>query len=356
MPFARNAAVRVENRGTQPVTVRLAVLGAGRPWDDRSMHFHARWRVQHDLVAKADKDATDLPFLLARGRGLYVGTAVYLMNPCPVPTAGGNWWGEGDEKIFVDDDGPPAFFGTGSEDYFNYAWSQPDIFQYAYFSQPICTGPDTRGHITNNRWHVLDAIPFEKFFAFYMELYSHAATARMSYARMSYYYARPGVIDDSVNLQDSDLIVPPLPAWHVKAGGAATAATFFEAEDVVVPGGDGEVVGGGQYSAGKHLRLKPGDRTEAGALLLKAAKAGKYQVVLTCVSGPELVRFSSALDDTPLKHNRDQETVELHTPHLERLVNVWFERIELTEGDHRLSIRGPSGPLRIDFVWLLPTK
>src|SRR4029453_809051 len=141
-------------------------------------------------------------------------------------------------------------FGTGSEDYFNYAWSQPDIFEYAYFAQPICTGPDTRGYITNNRWHVLDAIPFERFLAFYMELYSHAPTARMSYARMAYYYARPGVIDDSVNLQDADLRVPPLPAWRVQPGGAATGATFFEAEDVVAPGSSAEVVTDPQFSGG----------------------------------------------------------------------------------------------------------
>jgi hypothetical protein len=355
MPFARSAAIVIDNRGTQPVTIRLAARRTERAWDDRSLHFHARWRVQHDLLARSGNDATDLPFLLARGQGLYVGTAVYLMNPCPVPTAGGNWWGEGDEKIFVDDDRGPSFFGTGSEDYFNYAWSQSDIFAYPYFAQPICSGPDTRGYITNSRWHVLDAIPFERFLAFYMELYSHAPTARMSYARLSYYYARPGVIDDSVNLQDADLRVVPLPAWRVQAGGAATGATFFEAEDMVASGDAAEIVADAQCSGGKLARLKPGTGASNG-LLLRVEKPGKYNVVLTCLSGPKHVHFVATIDGSILKHDQDQERVDLHTPHLERLVNLWFDPIELAPGEHRLGIDRADGPVDVDFAWIRPGK
>jgi len=44
-------------------------------------------------------------------------------------------WGEGDEKVFVDDDRVPSIFGTGSEDYFNYSWSSPDIFAFPYCGQ-----------------------------------------------------------------------------------------------------------------------------------------------------------------------------------------------------------------------------
>jgi len=52
-----------------------------------------------------------------------------------VVTIGGSWWGEGDEKIWLDDHPFPSFFGTGSEDFFNYSWSNNDLFNHAYGGQ-----------------------------------------------------------------------------------------------------------------------------------------------------------------------------------------------------------------------------
>ena len=34
----------------------------------------------------------------------------------------GDWWGEGDEMMFIDDKTTPHLNGTGSEDYFLGAW------------------------------------------------------------------------------------------------------------------------------------------------------------------------------------------------------------------------------------------
>lgn len=38
------------------------------------------------------------------------------------------WWGEGDEKFFVDGERFPSTFGTGSEDYIGYAWAAEPPF------------------------------------------------------------------------------------------------------------------------------------------------------------------------------------------------------------------------------------
>ena len=138
MPCKDSIEISFDNRGDQPVSITGSVLPMGYTWDERSMHFYARWRVNHCLVASGEEDcmgAQDIPFLLARGQGVYAGTAVMLLNPNSVPTPHGNWWGEGDEKIFVDDDQFPSIFGTGSEDYFNYAWSATDIFFFPYCGQ-----------------------------------------------------------------------------------------------------------------------------------------------------------------------------------------------------------------------------
>ena len=128
MPFASSLTILLENRGEQSVTVRGEALPLPFEWDEESsLHFRARWRADHELIA-SNRDVQDLPFLLAHGQGLYVGTTSFLLNPNEVPTPYGNWWGEGDEKVFVDDEAQPSIFGTGSEDYYNYSWSSPEIF------------------------------------------------------------------------------------------------------------------------------------------------------------------------------------------------------------------------------------
>jgi len=152
MPFARSARLTLDNHGDSAVRVEGHLALGDREWvPGRSMHFFAKWRVNHGLIAGGGDDSFDLPYVCARGRGVLVGVAAMLLNPSNVPTSGGNWWGEGDEKIWVDDDAFPSLFGTGSEDYFNYAWSRPTLFSHAYCAQPLNTGPGNRGFVANSR-------------------------------------------------------------------------------------------------------------------------------------------------------------------------------------------------------------
>ena len=93
----------------------------------------------------------DYPFLETAGRGHFVGVSM----PIDHPLAG--WWGEGDEKVWVDDDDFPPYIGTGSEDYFGDAWG------IRYLSGPSFGASSMKGHRTcNYRWHFMDFIPFTK--------------------------------------------------------------------------------------------------------------------------------------------------------------------------------------------------
>jgi hypothetical protein len=117
MPFRESARMVLDNRGSQAVTVTGHADVKQYRWkEDSTMHFRARWRMDHDLVA-SEENPQDLPFVLANGKGVFVGATSLLLNPTSVPSSWGNWWGEGDEKIFVDNDETPSIFGTGSEDY-----------------------------------------------------------------------------------------------------------------------------------------------------------------------------------------------------------------------------------------------
>jgi hypothetical protein len=79
------------------------------------------------------------------------------------------WWGEGDEKFFVDGEKFPSTFGTGTEDYFGYAWGNPSLFAKPFHGQTITMG--NAGHQSVYRWQIADDVPFQKSFDGYMEKY-----------------------------------------------------------------------------------------------------------------------------------------------------------------------------------------
>ncbi len=364
MPFARSMSLSFRNYGEQPVRISGELLVSPYGWrPDRSMHFRARWRVNHDLLAAPGEGAFDLPFLVAHGQGVYVGTAVMLMNPSPVPTAWGNWWGEGDEKVFVDGETLPSTFGTGSEDYFNYSWSACDLFEHPYCAQPVCTGPDTRGYISNCRWHILDALPFNQEIAFYMELYSHRRTPGLSHARIAYHYARQGIRDDGVPIMDSDARLAPLPkAWQPVASHGSQGAIFHQAESLEAKG-DGEisVVEGELWSGGRLLLWRPGKKGDKLSLALEVQKAGRYAIVMTSAMTPDSGSFRAKCDAQQLTREGNGTAVDLHSPYQTMLRNVAWKPVDWKAGKHLIVLEAGDGGISnstigLDFIWLHPRR
>ncbi len=117
------------------------------------MHFHANWRQQYPI---ATRPFSDWNYITANGQGVYVGDNLCVMKPVPA------WWGEGDEKVWVDGESFPSHFGTGSEDYYCYSWSDPRLFQTPFANQTRCDGPGNKGQTCVTRTRSLDAIPFTK--------------------------------------------------------------------------------------------------------------------------------------------------------------------------------------------------
>lgn len=365
MPFARSCALRLQNLGEQPVRVQGSLRMMPWTWDDdRSMHFRARWRVDHDLVADGGERAQDLPFLVAGGQGVYVGTAIMLLNPNPVPTPSGSWWGEGDEKIFVDDDQRPSTFGTGSEDYFNYSWSVPDIFVYPYCGQPRNDGPANRGYVTNQRWHILDPLPFQERIAFYMELMSHERTPDFSYARLSYHYGRPGIVDDFVRITREDVRALKFPAnWQPAARRGAQNSTFFQAEQLCQTKDQTATVPGELWAAGGLLTWRPGEASPELVFEIPVAKSGKYSVHVTARLSPDGAPVMATLNGHPLPFGPGDGALQLQTDFRVLLRDFVSPAVELTEGNHTLVLRLASPAkdasaeeapvtIGIDFLWI----
>jgi hypothetical protein len=359
MPFERSCRIELHNGGDQPVGVKGSMVSMPFAWTDRTMYFRARWRVSRNLIA-SNRDVQDLPFLLAYGKGVYVGTGVYLMNPAVVPTPYGNWWGEGDEKVFVDEDRVPSIFGTGSEDYFNYSWSSPDIFTYPYCGQPRNDGPGNRGFVTNFRWHVLDAIPFKSNVRFYMELCSHERTPGMSYARIGYHYARPGLTDDHQAIMPDDLLLPVLPEnWQPAARMGAANAVFFAAEDIVADSEDTRLTEGRLWAGGKLLVWTPTKERDRKSFKVPINRSGKQQIQLAFAMTPQSGTIAFQLDGRPALLDSGAESIDLHRPYRTLLRSVALTPADLEAGDHTLTLEWKDTPdavtnpqVGIDFIWV----
>jgi hypothetical protein len=128
----------------------------------------------------------DINYTKLEGEGIYVGDVLVLFNTEP------RWWGEGDEKIYVDGEGFPSHIGTGTEDYYGYAWCRPESFtNHPFISQPDGSGNLAPGYTVNIRYRGLDGIPFKESLTFDMELW-HWTKALMNYAVATFWYMKPG--------------------------------------------------------------------------------------------------------------------------------------------------------------------
>lgn len=359
MPYQESLRILFENRGSQEVAVSGSALAMDYAWDDASsMHFRARWRMDHDLVASGREvmGVQDLPFLLGRGQGVYVGTAIMLLNPNEVPTSWGNWWGEGDEKIFVDNDVRPSTFGTGSEDYFNYAWSANDIFEFPYCGQPRNDGPANRGFVVNYRWHVVDPLPFSSSIAFYMELFSHERTEGYSYGRIAYHYARPGFIDDHLPLTDWALRMPELPeTWEPASRFGAGRFEFFACEDLVRSRGRRSFETGGLWQGGRVLVWTPAKEGDTLEMTFDTKRDSDHSLMLGCMLRPDGGAFRAELNDQALLFGRN-ESIELVAPHHVQSRTFGAQMKGLKAGKQTLTLIAveKGKPIGLDFLGYRP--
>lgn len=276
MPFARRAEIEIRNHGDHPVALEFGVATDSVPWTARSMHFHANWRQSVDLPSRP---MIDWNYLTVKGEGVFVGAAFSIANPVRA------WWGEGDEKIYVDGETFPSHFGTGTEDYYGYAWCWPVPFSHAYHNQPRCDGPGNYGHTSVNRWHILDRIPFLRDFKFDMELWHWDEKCKVTMSVVAFWYARPGATDGFAQIKPEDLklvLVPKYEPWRAPGAIEGESLRILEKTAKLDPQGiDGC---SGESHLWWHDGVKIGDKI---SLAFDAPEAGRYRV---------LARFMSAGD------------------------------------------------------------
>lgn len=187
MGFAQEAIIHLEGGSGLEVTPTIHVEHEPRAFGAGSRYFHSGWRG----YPRFDAVRQDLPWVHLQGEGVYVGNTATIGNPTTT------WWGEGDERIYVDGDAlaTPSFPGTGTEDYYGYAFTDPSLFTAPYHGQVRSGAPMQRGIISLHRFHVIDAIPYSRDFRFDMEFWHWHLWSEASVEVVHYWYARDGEDD-----------------------------------------------------------------------------------------------------------------------------------------------------------------
>lgn len=153
MPFRKSARIEIVNQGDKPVNL----LYYNIDWIKRDSlpkdtpYFYAQYRQEYPV-----EHGKDYVVLDTKGKGHYVGTVLAVRTRSPA------WFGEGDEKVYIDGEEKPSIWGTGTEDYFLAAWglkkNGTPYFGTSYFDQWGIVG----GHTAAYRWHLNDPLVFQK--------------------------------------------------------------------------------------------------------------------------------------------------------------------------------------------------
>jgi len=219
MPFKKSAEIKIHNLGKSTTGIdHMEILTTPWKWNKKSMHFGASWHQLTHLNTGEMKNNEgkggpfDINYVELTGKGVYAGDALTLFNTVYA------WWGEGDEKIYVDGESFPSSIGTGTEDYYGYAWCRPEKFaNHPFIAQPDGSGNFWPGYTVNLRYRALDGIPFTSSLKFDMEMW-HWTRATINFAPVTFWYALPGIQTNQapdtegaktkVALKRSDIISP----------------------------------------------------------------------------------------------------------------------------------------------------
>ena len=150
MPFRKSARIEIENQSGKPLSllyynidwIRLDGLPEDTPY------FYAQYRQEYPV-----RQGEDYLLLETTGKGHFVGAVLGVRMRSP------NWFGEGDEKIYIDGETTPSIWGTGTEDYFLAAWGL-GTSSTPYFGVPFFDHQTIGGHVSSYRWHLHDPVVF----------------------------------------------------------------------------------------------------------------------------------------------------------------------------------------------------
>jgi D-arabinan exo alpha-(1,3)/(1,5)-arabinofuranosidase (non-reducing end) len=201
MPFGSHARFEIQNETKRSLVFYFYIdYEAYDQLEEGVGRFHACWHRVNPCKGIDETGMTPDAFQLqgintdlsqnyvimeTEGHGHYVGCHLDIHNLRE--TAGDNWPGEGDDMIYIDGDPTPTLYGTGTEDFFNTAWSPSKPFSYPFHGIILGGGRRHSGKISYYRYHIADPIYFQKSIKVTIE-HGHANHRSDDYSSTAYWY------------------------------------------------------------------------------------------------------------------------------------------------------------------------
>jgi len=221
MPFANGARFEIENQGEQQRIFFFYIdYEEHRSVDADLGRFHAWWNRTNPTAGTAREQGytrrdygyddqrpvgagnglggpwqqpnltgdRNYVILDTRGRGHYVGCN---LNIDVFERQVNDWYGEGDDMIFIDDEPwPPRLHGTGTEDYFNTAFCPKQEYAAPYHGITVYSGNEAwpwGGKNSLYRFHIEDPIRFDRSIRVTIET-GHNNSLANDYSSTAYWY------------------------------------------------------------------------------------------------------------------------------------------------------------------------
>lgn len=298
MPFRKSCRITITNEGRRRVS---------------NLYYHVDWRKMASLPADAGyfhalyRQALPAPagrpyeVLAVRGKGHYVGTVLNVIQNQP------GWFGEGDDLFYVDGEKTAGIQGTGTEDYFNDAWSLR-VAEGPYAGVPVAEGTGVGSRMTAYRWHLADPVPFTQSLRFVLEhagwTYNTSGTVRSAFeeradlfSSVAFWY-QAGVA--------ADLPEPPYGAARLPHGNARQIEVEDLIGDVRAERGKAEVERDVFWSRDVlHFRSEgKGSRIH---IPLDVAEEGEYELLAQLAHSPGYGDYTVVLDGRSLGEHGELE-------------------------------------------------
>jgi hypothetical protein len=257
-----------------------------------------------------------------------------------VAAPGGAWWGEGDEKFFVDGEHFPSTFGTGTEDYFGYAWGgrYAGFFQTPYHGQPMTQS--NLGHQSLLRWQVADNVPFQTSFEASMEKY-YPNDWPTRFACVACWYLAPGgddphravPVEERTGYYQPGPVLPPQPSPYLVPGA-------LEGESLSIRSTDGGETlrqtmrrRAGKYSRNTQLWWRDASPGDTLVLEVPVRESGQYELLAQLTKARDYAIVQLRLDGKALG-----EPIDLYHATVVPTGELSFGKHALSAGSHRLTV------------------
>ncbi len=349
MPFGRSAKITVTNEGKQPVGAFYYYID----WQKMKRiprnegYFHAQYRQEYPCVKGQDYLILD-----AEGRGQFVGCNLSVRQLEP------GWWGEGDDRFYIDGEKVPSLQGTGSEDYFCDGWGIRKL-DGLYYGFPISEGYDTLNRHTSYRFHIQDPIPFMKSLRMVIE---HKGARLMPDGKWNGYVERADDFSSVAYWYQTEphKPFPKMPVGYERLYGNNSVLiegeSLLESAQATTAKPTKQDLAG--WSGGAQLFFTPQQAPASVTLTFNVPKAGRYVVTALFTKSRDYGIYQAHLDGAPAGG-----ALDLYSENVTQSPAVNLGLKELPAGQHELRFetksKNPASKgyyLGLDFIELVPLE